>query len=90
MAKECFSIYKDMKVLLHNLWMQIAAEDQVAAGTYREGIAVGDDEEVVGDGGDGGIIVVGDDDAVVRTALPDQFLYGLDALRIYLGKWLVE
>ena len=45
---------------------------QVLAALDGVGVAIGNDEEVVGNGGEGVVIMVRDDDPVVPAPLPDK------------------
>lgn len=54
------------------------------------GVAVGNDKEVVCNGGDGVVVVVGDDDAVVTGPFSDHGPDVLNVYRINLGEGLVQ
>lgn len=69
---------------------QIAMPYQVLAATDLVGVAIGNDEEVVGHGGNGVVVVVGNDDAVVFGPLPDHGLHIFNTHRVNLRKRFIQ
>jgi len=69
---------------------QIAMPHQVLPAPDLVGVAVGNDKEVVCNGGDGVVVVVGDNDAVVIGAFSNHGFNVLDVHGVNLGEGLVE
>ena len=63
---------------------------QILSAPDGMGIAVGNDKEVVGHGGDGLVVVVGDDDAVVLCPFTNHGFDVLNVHRVNLGERFIK